>query len=135
MKDPDSHVRHSVAEALGQIRSKDAVPALTQALQDKAVFVRISVIEALRQIGTSEALKSVNKYQESLIQALQNSSPEVRADAAALGQTGSADAVPALKIALQDQDSWVRAAATEALQSINTRFARSIGNNNIVDGD
>ena len=33
-------------------------------------------------------------------------------------------------MALQDQDSWVRAAATEALQNINTRLARSLGNNN-----
>ena len=132
LKDPDSHVRHSAVEALGQIRSKDAVLALTQTLRDKAGFVRISAVETLKQIGTSEALKSIKEYQQSLIQALQNPNAEIRADAAeTLGQIGTADVVPALTIALQDPDSWVRAASTEALQSIDARFNKPSNNNNI----
>ena len=53
LKDPDAETRASAAEALGQIGEGvvDALPSLTQALQDQNEFVRASASGALRSIG------------------------------------------------------------------------------------
>jgi HEAT repeat protein len=78
LKDKDSYVRRSVAEALGEIGDARAVDALIEALKDEDSVIRIRVAEALGKIGDKkavdaliEALKDQNRYvRESIIKAL-----------------------------------------------------------------
>ena len=112
----DEDVRSNAVEALGQIRSKDAVPALIQALQDQDPEVHVRAASALVQIGTPKTLKALKTAVPDLIQALQDRDKGVRADAASvLGMIGEGakDAVPALIQALRDED--VRSNAKYAL--------------------
>ena len=48
-----------MAVALGNLKSREAVPALIQALQDDDPLVRWHVAWALGQIGTPEALEAL----------------------------------------------------------------------------
>ena len=48
--DEDPHVRMMVIEALGEMRSRSAVPAITRALRDPDPEVRRAAIEALAEI-------------------------------------------------------------------------------------
>ena len=58
----DPEVRGDATEALVQM-GKDAVPALVQALQDQNEYVRLHAAWALGEMGTPEALKAVKEYQ------------------------------------------------------------------------
>ena len=58
----DPEVRGDATEALVQI-GKYAVPALVQALQDQNEYVRLHAAWALGEMGTPEALKAVKEYQ------------------------------------------------------------------------
>ena len=58
----DPEVRGDATEALVQI-GKYAVPALVQALQDQNEYVRNNAAWALGEMGTPEALKAVKEYQ------------------------------------------------------------------------
>lgn len=51
LQDSDPNVRCSAAEALGKIRSEQAIPTLSQALNDKNADVRRKAVEALGKIG------------------------------------------------------------------------------------
>jgi epoxyqueuosine reductase len=51
----------NVAVALGNSKSKEAVPALIQALDDREILVRGHVAWALGQIGSSEAIRALEK--------------------------------------------------------------------------
>ena len=59
----DPEVRGDATEALVQI-GKDAVPALVQALQDQNEYVRNNAAWALGEMGTPEALKAVKEYEK-----------------------------------------------------------------------
>jgi len=108
----DAEVRKAAAEALRNIGSPKAIPALIEALKDKDAEMRKAAAEALGLIGSPEAVPA-------LIEALQDKDAEVREDAAeALGKIGSPEAVPALIKALKDKDVWVRKAAAKALGNI-----------------
>jgi len=51
----------NVAVALGNLKSREAVPALARALQDEEPLVRRHVAWALGQIGTAEALEALRR--------------------------------------------------------------------------
>jgi epoxyqueuosine reductase len=51
----------NVAVALGNLKSREAVPALVRALDDEEALVRAHVAWALGQIGTAEAVASLQK--------------------------------------------------------------------------
>jgi epoxyqueuosine reductase len=51
----------NVAVALGNLKSREAVPALIQALQDSEPLVRQHVAWALGQIGTRESLSALER--------------------------------------------------------------------------
>jgi len=51
----------NVAVALGNLRSRDAVPALIRALDDEEALVREHVAWALGQIATAEAIDGLRK--------------------------------------------------------------------------
>ncbi len=96
-------VQFNAACALGRIRSPQAVPALIEALDDKAhdEFIQRHIIEALVAIKDPQAVPA-------LIRALQNKNALVQIKAVeALGAWKSREAVPALIAALKDQASAV----------------------------
>jgi HEAT repeat protein len=115
VKDSDDVVRREAVEALAKIggnKIKDAVPALVPAL--KEAETHNAAIDALGAAGASAV--------PPLITALDDPDHEVREGAAqALGKIGPAasDALRALRFsASNDKDAGVRAAAKEALKSI-----------------
>ncbi len=55
----DADVRSSVAQALGQLGSEEALPALVAQLKDDDSDVRSSVAQALGQLGSEEALPAL----------------------------------------------------------------------------
>ncbi|MGV0023537.1 NACHT domain-containing protein [Phormidesmis priestleyi] len=75
LKDENSFVRRSVAEALGKIGSQSAIPALIELLKDENSFVRRSVAEALGKIGSQRAIPA-------LVELLKDEDILVRSDAA-----------------------------------------------------
>jgi len=102
-------IRLIAVYALGAI-GKDAVPALTSALQDKDKYIRLIAVGALGAIG-KDAIPA-------LTSALQDKDKDVRVAAAnSLGAIGK-DAIPALTSALQDKDKDVRVAAANSLGRI-----------------
>ncbi len=54
-------IRAAAAQALGELRAEEAIPALKVLLTDENKGVRRSVIQALRQIGTEEAIKVLSE--------------------------------------------------------------------------
>jgi len=109
LKDEDEGVRLAAAEALGEIKSPEAVPHLIEALKDEDEDVRWAAALALGEIKSPEAVPH-------LIEALKDEDEGVRSAAAwALGEFKSPEAVPHLIEALKDEDASVRAAAAVAL--------------------
>jgi len=121
LQDEVAVVRYSVVRALGSIGSEDAVPDLIQLLQDPERIIRLNVAWALGQIGTPDAISTIVKILPDLIHALQDEKGDVRnSTARTLGEIGerAKSAVPALTLALRDEDVNVRAA--KALREIGT---------------
>ena len=56
LNDSDAGVRSYAAAALGQLRSREAVPALITAVRDKEVDVRRRALKALAEIGDRRAV-------------------------------------------------------------------------------
>ena len=63
LQDQNEDVRWNAVEALRQIGSLDAVPALIQALQDPDTSVRAYATGTLENIDTPDALKALREYQ------------------------------------------------------------------------
>ena len=57
LKDPDAGVRGHAAAALGQLRSREAVPALITAAGDSEVDVRRRALKALAEIRDRRAME------------------------------------------------------------------------------
>lgn len=117
LEDEDSDFVRSVAvKALGNI-GPDAIPALTKALEDEDSGVRWGAAEALGKMGP-EAKAAI----PALIKALEDSSSAgIRSVAAVAAETLvriGLDAVPALTMALEDEERPVRYLAAEALGRI-----------------
>ena len=110
-------VRQQAAFALGQLRSAEAVPALSAALKDSDDDVREQALFALSQIRDASAVPAITA-------ALTDKADNVREQAAfALSQLGDSKAVPALVAALKDKEPSVRQQAAFALSQIGDESA------------
>lgn len=112
--------RKHAAFALGEIGSQSSIPALTDALDDSDVHVRIAATEALG------ILSPTPRNIEGLVHALQDEASEVRFDAALsllrastqASKQRMASTIPALENALYDTNRYVCGHAAETLERI-----------------
>ncbi|MBD2210679.1 HEAT repeat domain-containing protein [Nostoc linckia FACHB-104] len=112
LKNQDSLVRRTAADALGEIKDSQAVAALIHALNHQDSDVRSSAAYALGEIKDSQAVAA-------LIHALNHQDSDVRIIAAyTLGKIKDSQAVAVLIHALNDQYSGVRIIAARALGKI-----------------
>lgn len=114
----DSKERRRVmaANALGDIRDPRAVPYLVRALGDPVFTVRRAAARALTFLGSTA--------ERELIVALKGTDSTVRREASqALGTMKSRDAVPPLRVLLEDPDPGTRADAVLALSAIDPKQA------------
>lgn len=125
LRDSDSLVRRSAANALGKIGDPSAVEPLSTVLRDSDVGVRVSAAKALGKIGDPRAI-------EPLITARYDLDVDVREIAAeALWKIGDPRALPALKsVAKEDKgETWlgesVAKVAQNAAEKIRQRMAES----------
>ena len=115
-KDPDPTARWHAVATIGRIgpEAKTAVPDLRDALKDEDPQVREHAAESLGQIG-SQARAAL----PALLVAVKDPVWKVRKDAArSLGQIGDREAIPALKLLLQDEHETVRKYAQESLRQL-----------------
>jgi HEAT repeat protein len=115
-------VRWAAVRALGVVGAgnRDALVALTAALQDEEWQVRGVAALALGQFGNDAPEKSIT----ALINGLSDDDAPVRLAAAnALGEIGigANHALPDLRILQEDEDVRVRAAAEEAVIKLSVR--------------
>ncbi len=118
LNDNDPFIRAVAARNLGRLGCVDSVlPLLQHASGDKDSFVSGSAGEAITIMASLPNLKM--PVIDSLIAALTNDSPAIRAKAAEiLGDLGSALAVPSLISLFRDRDESVVNVAAEALAGI-----------------
>jgi HEAT repeat protein len=121
LKDDQWNVRHAAVEALGRLKDERAVEPLLAVLKDLDKDVRIAAVQTLTQLNDLRSVKA-------LVETLTDSQSEIRRAAAGALQVIKPDwpqsesarqAMPVLKAAQQNQDYWVRHAATETLAKIN----------------
>jgi HEAT repeat protein len=120
LSDSDPNVRQGAVIGLGKIAAVEtSVPSLNTALSDPDQRVRQEAVDALGRIGQSGSPSSVIAP---LTAALADAAPRVRAEAArclsGLPPSSAASAVPALVVALGDQDEFVRRSASDTLRLI-----------------
>ncbi|HEY0005541.1 MAG TPA: HEAT repeat domain-containing protein [Pyrinomonadaceae bacterium] len=129
LQDRDEFARREAAYALGQTRSRAALPALVNLLsQDKKESVRSSAAVALGEIGDetaviplTQALNARRRVSSGFLIKRRRTKPENefvrRAAARSLGQIGSRQGVQTLIAVLNDEQSGddVRREAAEAL--------------------
>jgi hypothetical protein len=130
-KDEDYHLRRLAALALGNLGEGDsnAVTAVTAALCDNHVNVRMAATNALWRLDYEAAVKAgINPRAPDT---LKDKKASVRMEAAyLLGQKGErnrAAAVAALTEALNDQAPEVREAATNAFRRLDPEAAANAG--------
>jgi HEAT repeat protein len=115
LNDPDPFVRVEAIQALGEIKEKQSLVAVSGCLNDENIYVRAYAAEALGKIGTIDISLTLSK----LLPALDDPSPYVRAMMAkALGEFQDARAIVPLREMLQDKDKTVRGMAAWALDNI-----------------
>jgi HEAT repeat protein len=113
----DFEVRLSAAEALANLESEQAIPALLQALEHQDFEVRKRAVKALGGLRSEQAVPA-------LLKGLKDQDSMVRRTAVeALGKLKSEQAVPALLKGLKDQNSQVRLSAVEALGRLRSEQA------------
>ena len=104
LSDSDSWVRMAAARALGEVRNRSAVPALIANLADADGRVRELAVWALSELKDSRAVAALCNV------LLSDTRADVRRGAAeALGEIRNAEALPALKQALNDPSVNARA--------------------------
>ncbi|KQC05505.1 MAG: hypothetical protein APR53_07440 [Methanoculleus sp. SDB] len=107
----DMETRYRSAIALGDLRTGEAVQALSQALHDENSGVRWEAAEALGKIGKPAI--------SALIGALDDPDADLRWRAAlALGEIGDEEVIAPLVLALGDPDEYVRSRAVVSLAAI-----------------
>lgn len=100
------------AHLLGEMKAKEAVPALLKIVDDPTAAAQREALWALGQIGDRQAAASVGR-------ALASESAELRAAAAeALAQIGGPDQIEALEALEGDYDVRVRSATSAALAKL-----------------
>jgi len=111
--DSDEWVRMAAARALGELRDERALTKLVATLADDDWRVRELAVWALSEMKDARAVAALCQL------LLSDTRVEVRRGAAeALGEIRSADALPALKQALNDRESGVSAKAAWAISEI-----------------
>ncbi len=120
--DENANVAGSAAEALGEISSREAVPALTGAFE-KVEDARLQAAEALGKIGDPSALDKLYEFMET-------DDPIVKfAVLEAIGNIGQKDSVPRLMSIVQSDDRIIAETALMAVINV------SLQNNNRIDCD
>ncbi len=113
LSDSDSWVRMAGARALGELHDDRAVPQLIATLSDNNWRVGELAVWALSETKNARAVTGLCTV------LLSDSRAEVRRGAAeALGEIQGAEALPALKQALQDSGPGVSAKAAWAISEI-----------------
>jgi len=114
-----SVVRAFAADRLGRLGDSRAIPHLIEMRDDPEEQVRSNVIQALSWLQAREA-------EGFLVESLKDSSPLLRMGAAsALGRIGAAEAIPALRDAVDsDPDPYVRLRAVNSLVILGDAPAR-----------
>ena len=111
--DSDEWVRMAAARALGELRDQRALAKLVATLSDDDWRVRELVVWALSEMKDDRAVTALCNV------LLSDARVEVRRGAAvALGEIASAEALPALKQALNDRDSRVSTKVGWAISEI-----------------
>lgn len=125
LQHPEDLIKSRAAQALARIRSRTALPALSQALQARTARpgddLRGIFARALADLATPQ-----DRPLLTLFATLARRDPDlfVRASCIdALGRVGDATDRPALVAAKSDAEVWVREAASRALASLDARAA------------
>ena len=117
--DPDFGVRAMAAEALGNMRSKEAVPALVKALEDKNRNVRSAAIVAFGYIRDKNSVKPLAEYLN------QEKDLGLRISALnVLGVIGSEEAAPALMETLGGKNPRLSSIAAQSLGRM--RYSKAV---------
>ena len=136
LRDPAAEVAREAAEALAQIRDKQAVPSLAAVVLNADGFyegsVRIAAAEALGKFQDHRAV-------EALITAVYDNIAEIsQAAIRALGAIGDARAIDPLVSVVRNHDNYylafVRQAAVEALGRLAAPSARELLREIAADG-
>jgi len=109
--DPDPVIRTQAATALGRVGTAEAATALTAALGDQAVSVRVQGVHALRMV---EGVRALGRLREVLTR--DPDSRVRRAAARALAELPGEDARWALEVGTSDPDDSVREEVAGALE-------------------
>lgn len=110
--DPDSHVREEAALALGRIRCRGAVEALTEQLRDRGSTIRTQAASALGLIGDTTSIPV-------LMEGLNDPSEDVQnACAKALGVIGGDESVSTLLKLFKDRPDRLMATGAEAVSRL-----------------
>jgi len=113
LNDPDKEVRIECAKSLGYIGSKNAIPALTDALNDSEEVVRIKSAISLSLLGEKE------RCIEILSIALNNENRNIRMDVLhGLKNVRNDIAVSLIENSLRDSDEYVRVDAAIQLTEL-----------------
>ncbi|HXG64351.1 MAG TPA: HEAT repeat domain-containing protein [Blastocatellia bacterium] len=108
LKSGDPVTRRRASNQIGELRARNGVRPLIEALGDADAIVREAAAFALGQIGDQKAVSPLTR-------AIKDKDPEVRASAAfALGMLDDRKAIGALEDALEDEYVAVRSAACVA---------------------
>jgi HEAT repeat protein len=123
MNDPESSVRAAAAHALGVLKTKEAVPALTAMLSDAAVEAAVAAANALAALADPAALDALIN----VVKASATPPPLYDAAANALAKIKDPRAVPILVTLLESspKDS-VRWGSADALGELGNRAAAAV---------
>ena len=115
LEDPDPVVRQRAAESLALVGGSTAIEGLARALEDPMKQVRLASVRGVRRLDPGYATPALARL------VLDDTEWEVRVQAAtALGRSGHPEVVPVLEAALQDDNEFVRSAATKGLETLAT---------------
>jgi len=109
--DPDKIVRQRAAESLSMLGGEESLAGLMGGLGDPLDNVRLASAKGVRSLDPSAAIPQLSRM------LLEDPTWEIRVQAAsALGSTGDPDVLAVLESALEDDNEFVRSAASNALR-------------------